>query len=328
MPFTATRSVAPFAAAPTADRNDDWEIVVFQNDSYFDTQFSQGVTGPPRQFFPPSLRGTSHQRRRKSRSVGRALGCPARVTRPTRPPGPAGAPRRPRAAAERRSDRRPSRSRRCAPARSPWMLPLTLPRTTTAFADNSALALPVEPTTCCGSSIVPSTWPSTTRSSSPLTSPSMTTPCPIVAVLSGAMRPAGTLSARHRWSADRSIVSKLCLDHLKRPSVHPAGRIPFMRRRPLPNLHSSPPALCETTSSAPAAADARRSRTASYSPGTPPPPSPDAPETPPADAHREAADRSRLHRQAHDVVRPRRRRQPAEDVAGVPAPSGPPRSAR
>ena len=41
MPSTATRSVAPFAAVPTADRNDGWEIVVFQNESYFDTQFSK-----------------------------------------------------------------------------------------------------------------------------------------------------------------------------------------------------------------------------------------------------------------------------------------------
>ena len=39
MPSTATRFVAPFAAVPTADLNDGWEIVVFQNDSYFGTHF-------------------------------------------------------------------------------------------------------------------------------------------------------------------------------------------------------------------------------------------------------------------------------------------------
>ena len=69
-----------------------------------------------------------------------------------------------------------------------WMLPFTLPRTTIDFADNCALTLPVGPTvrTCCRSSIVPSTSPSMTRSSPPLTSASMTTPFPIVVMPSGA----------------------------------------------------------------------------------------------------------------------------------------------
>ncbi len=54
---------------------------------------------------------------------------------------------------------------------------------------------------------------------------------------------------------------------------------------------------------------------------TPPPPSPDAPETPPADAPPAAAAHSPLFRQTLDVVRPRHRLEPAEDIAGVQRPA-------
>ena len=59
-----------------------------------------------------------------------------------------------------------------------WMVPVTLPKTSTDFADNCALTLPVGPTvrTCCRSSIVPATLPSMRMFSPPLTSRSMTTP--------------------------------------------------------------------------------------------------------------------------------------------------------
>ena len=88
-----------------------------------------------------------------------------------------------------------------------------------------------------------------------------------------------------------------------------------LQRRSPPAGDATSSASCSaSTSSAsssrpdtsPAAAAARRLRTASYSPGTPPPPSLDAPDTQPADVP-PAAGCSRLHRQAHDVVRPRRR---------------------
>ena len=57
------------------------------------------------------------------------------------------------------------------------------------------------------------TLPSTTRSSPPLTSPSMTTPRPYRGDAPGGVRSAGTLSARRQRTTDRSIVSKLRLDH-------------------------------------------------------------------------------------------------------------------
>ena len=71
------------------------------------------------------------------------------------------------------------------------MLPFTLPRTTTDFANKFALTLPVGPTvrTCCRSSILPSTLPSMTRFSPRLTSPSMTTHFPIRVMSSGVCGP-------------------------------------------------------------------------------------------------------------------------------------------
>ena len=65
----------------------------------------------------PAGRGGGSQRNR-ALSGARPV-VPAQVTWPTRPRGPASAPRRPRTTAEPRSHLRPSRSRRCSPARSP-----------------------------------------------------------------------------------------------------------------------------------------------------------------------------------------------------------------
>ena len=84
-------------------------------------------------------------------------------------------------------------------------------------------------------------------------------------------------------------------------------------------------------SAAAAAAAARRWRTASGRPGhSPATVSRRSAEMPPADAPPATGVRSTLlDRQAHDVVRPRRRRlQPVEDGVRSPAPSGPPPSAR
>ena len=97
------------------------------------------------------------------------------------------------------------------------------------------------------------------------------------------------------------------------PSGHPARRRaagPARFRPRCPRGRARRPRSPDTP---PAAAAARRRRTRSYSPGTPPPPSRGAPETPLADAHPADAARSTLlHRQTHDLVRARRRPQPAE----------------
>ena len=118
-------------------------------------------------------------------------------------------------------------------------------------------------------------------------------------------------SRRIRATMKRSVTAS--------PSGLAARRMAAGAVRPVPRCPSGqghPPRSPDTS---PAAAAARRRRTASGSPGTPLPPSPDAPETLSADAPPAACGCSRLHRQAHDVVRPRRL-EPAEDIAGVQRP--------
>ena len=103
------------------------------------------------------------------------------------------------------------------------------------------------------------------------------------------------------------------------PSGLAARRMAAGAVRPVPRCPSGQGRPPRSPDTSPAAATARRRRTASGSPGTPLPPSPDAPETLSADAPPAACGCSRLHRQAHDVVRPRRL-EPAEDIAGVQRP--------
>ena len=132
------------------------------------------------------------------------------------------------------------------------MLPLTLPRTTTDFADNCTLTLPVGPTvrTWCRSSNRPVDLAVDDEVLAPLDIALDDDSPPDPGDALGSLRAASTLSARRRRTADRSIVSKRCLDHFEATSIHPGD--PFMRRRrPLLHPRSAPPAPSGTTSAAP-----------------------------------------------------------------------------
>ena len=118
-------------------------------------------------------------------------------------------------------------------------------------------------------------------------------------------------SRRIRATMKRSVTAS--------PSGLAARRMAAGAVRPVPRCPSGQARPPRSPDTSPAAAAARRRRTASGSPGTPPAASPDAPETLPANAPPAAGGCSRLHRQAHDVVRPRRL-EPAEDIAGVQRP--------
>ena len=185
-----------------------------------------------------------------------------RVNRPRHPPdytlksmprprGPARAPRRPRPTAEPRSHLRPSRSRRCSPARSPGCSrsPCREPRPTrrqlhldpTGWTHRQDMVSQLDrPVDLAVDDEVLAPLDIALDDDSP--------PDPGDAL--GSLRAASTLSARRRRTADRSIVSKRCLDHFEATSIHPGD--PFMRRRrPLLHPRSAPPAPSGTTSAAP-----------------------------------------------------------------------------
>ena len=106
-------------------------------------------------------------------------------------------------------------------------LPFTSPSTTTDFANTCALILPLGPivSTCWRSSILPSTRPSTVRSSLPFSSPLMTTDFPMLTrsvtrIPSSSLRFAGvrrvmmsssseSVSARERSDSSRFHISGL-----------------------------------------------------------------------------------------------------------------------
>ena len=102
---------------------------------------------------------------------------------------------------------------------------------------------------------------------------------------------------RRRRRAEAAAVVQLDREQTAAGAAPPDPRCPHGRgRRP----HSP--------DTSPAAAIARRPRTAHGSPGTPPPPSLDAPDSSPEDAPSVAGCRSSLHRHALDVVRQNSRR--------------------
>ena len=103
-----------------------------------------------------------------------------------------------------------------------WMFPFTLPRTTTDFADK----LRLDPAGGTHRQDVlrqldrPVDLAVDNEVLAPLDVALDDDPLPYRGDALGSVRQTGTLSTRRRQTPDRCIVSKLCLDHLKQPSIH------------------------------------------------------------------------------------------------------------